>query len=76
MHPNGDIPEDRGVCADVIIRVYRKVGSKTAEKDYSSLRRWIIRDVYPENEEPLFWTREDGVLSITIFPQRIVTRSK
>jgi len=23
-----------------------------------SIRRWVIRDIYPENEEPLFWTRE------------------
>jgi uncharacterized protein YijF (DUF1287 family) len=25
-YPNGDIPGDRGVCTDVIIRAYRKVG--------------------------------------------------
>ena len=25
-YPNGDVPEDTGVCADVIIRVYRELG--------------------------------------------------
>lgn len=25
-YPNGDIPEDKGVCTDVIIRTYRKFG--------------------------------------------------
>lgn len=25
-YPNGDVPPDRGVCTDVIIRAYRKVG--------------------------------------------------
>ena len=25
-YPNGDVPKDKGVCTDVIIRVYRKLG--------------------------------------------------
>src|SRR6266850_1829752 len=25
-YPNGDVPEDRGVCADVIVRAFRKGG--------------------------------------------------
>lgn len=25
-YPNGDVPPDRGVCTDVVIRAYRKVG--------------------------------------------------
>lgn len=25
-YPNGDVPSDRGVCSDVIIRAYRKLG--------------------------------------------------
>ena len=25
-YPNGDVPQDRGVCSDVIIRAYRKAG--------------------------------------------------
>jgi uncharacterized protein YijF (DUF1287 family) len=25
-YPNGDVPANKGVCTDVIIRAYRKVG--------------------------------------------------
>ena len=25
-YPNGDVPDDKGVCTDVIIRAYRKIG--------------------------------------------------
>ena len=25
-YPNGDVPKDRGVCTDVVIRAYRKIG--------------------------------------------------
>ena len=25
-YPNGDVPADKGVCTDVIIRAYRKLG--------------------------------------------------
>ena len=25
-YPNGDVPSDKGVCTDVVIRVYRKLG--------------------------------------------------
>ncbi len=27
-----------------------------------SIRHWTIRDVYPENEESIFWTMKNGVL--------------
>ncbi len=27
-----------------------------------SIRHWTIRDIYPENEESIFWTMKDGVL--------------
>ncbi len=35
-YPNGDVPADKGVCTDVIIRAYRKVGidlQKTVHED-------------------------------------------
>ena len=38
-YPNGDIPKDKGVCADVIIRAYRKVGidlQKEVHEDMSN----------------------------------------
>jgi uncharacterized protein YijF (DUF1287 family) len=25
-YPNGDVPKDKGVCTDVVIRAYRKIG--------------------------------------------------
>jgi uncharacterized protein YijF (DUF1287 family) len=25
-YPNGDVPQDKGVCTDVVIRAYRKIG--------------------------------------------------
>lgn len=25
-YPNGDVPADKGVCTDVVIRAYRKLG--------------------------------------------------
>lgn len=25
-YPNGDVPSDKGVCTDVVIRAYRKIG--------------------------------------------------
>lgn len=38
-YPNGDVPADRGVCTDVIIRAYRKLGidlQKEVHEDMSS----------------------------------------
>jgi len=38
-YPNGDIPADRGVCTDVIIRAYRKCGidlQKEVHEDMNS----------------------------------------
>lgn len=30
-YPNGDIPADKGVCTDVVIRAYRKLGIEFAK---------------------------------------------
>ncbi len=38
-YPNGDVPSDRGVCTDVIIRAYRRVGidlQKEVHEDMTS----------------------------------------
>ena len=38
-YPNGDVPPDRGVCTDVVIRAYRKLGidlQKEVHEDMSS----------------------------------------
>lgn len=50
QYPNGDIPADKGVCTDVVIRSYRKLGidlQKEVHEDmienfklYPNLKRW------------------------------------
>ncbi len=37
-YPNGDIPADRGVCTDVIIRAYRKMGIDLQKKVHEDMR--------------------------------------
>lgn len=47
QYPNGDIPADKGVCTDVIIRAYRKLGidlQKEVHEDMSS-----NFNMYPKN---------------------------
>jgi uncharacterized protein YijF (DUF1287 family) len=46
-YPNGDIPSDKGVCTDLIIRAYRKLGidlQKEVHEDMSS-----NFNLYPKN---------------------------
>lgn len=50
QYPNGDVPADKGVCTDVVIRSYRKLGidlQKEIHEDmienfkaYPNLKRW------------------------------------
>lgn len=50
-YPNGDVPSDRGVCTDVIIRTYRKLGidlQKRVHEDMSNNfskypKKWGLR---------------------------------
>lgn len=52
-YPNGDVPKNKGVCTDVIIRAYRKMGidlQKEVHKDmianftlYPNLKKWGLR---------------------------------
>lgn len=52
-YPNGDIPKNKGVCTDVIIRAYRKLGidlqkevhedMKTNFSKYPNLKKWGMR---------------------------------
>lgn len=37
-YPNGDVPPDRGVCTDVIIRAYRKLGIDLQKKIHEDMR--------------------------------------
>jgi uncharacterized protein YijF (DUF1287 family) len=38
-YPNGDIPADKGVCTDVIIRAYRKLGVDLQKEVHEDMKR-------------------------------------
>ena len=46
-YPNGDIPEDRGVCTDVIIRAYRELGTDLQQLIHEDMSDNF--DSYPNN---------------------------
>ena len=46
-YPNGDVPADRGVCTDVIIRVYRKVGIDLQKEVHEDMKDNF--DKYPKS---------------------------
>jgi uncharacterized protein len=46
-YPNGDIPSDKGVCTDVIIRAYRKLGIDLQKKVHEDMSENF--DKYPNN---------------------------
>jgi uncharacterized protein YijF (DUF1287 family) len=46
-YPNGDIPKDKGVCTDVIIRAYRKVGIDLQREVHEDMKVNFSR--YPKN---------------------------
>ncbi len=37
-YPNGDVPSDRGVCTDVVIRAYRKLGIDLQQKIHEDMK--------------------------------------
>ncbi|SFW26351.1 DUF1287 domain-containing protein [Cellulophaga fucicola] len=37
-YPNGDVPSDKGVCTDVIIRAYRKIGVDLQKKVHEDMK--------------------------------------
>jgi len=45
-YPNGDVPSDRGVCTDVIIRTYRKFGIDLQKEVHEDMLAHF--DVYPD----------------------------
>lgn len=46
-YPNGDVPADKGVCTDVIIRAYRKVGIDLQKRVHEDMKNNF--NVYPDN---------------------------
>jgi uncharacterized protein len=45
-YPNGDIPEDKGVCTDVVIRAYRKLGMDLQKEVHEDMKSNF--DKYPK----------------------------
>jgi uncharacterized protein YijF (DUF1287 family) len=46
-YPNGDVPSDRGVCTDVVIRAYRKLGIDLQQKVHEDMKKNF--SLYPKN---------------------------
>lgn len=46
-YPNGDVPADKGVCTDVVIRAYRKVGIDLQKEVHQDMKANF--DLYPKN---------------------------
>lgn len=46
-YPNGDVPKDKGVCTDVVIRAYRKFGIDLQKEVYEDMK--INFSKYPQN---------------------------
>jgi hypothetical protein len=46
-YPNGDVPADKGVCTDVVIRAYRKLGVDLQKEVHEDMKANF--DKYPKN---------------------------
>jgi len=46
-YPNGDVPADRGVCTDVVIRAYRKLGIDLQKEVHEDMKANF--ELYPKN---------------------------
>ena len=46
-YPNGDVPSNKGVCTDVIIRAYRKVGRDLQQEVHEDMKANFAQ--YPKN---------------------------
>ncbi|GAB6012896.1 DUF1287 domain-containing protein [Viscerimonas tarda] len=46
-YPNGDVPANRGVCTDVIIRAYRKLGIDLQKEVHEDMKAHFSK--YPKN---------------------------
>src|SRR5688572_4254727 len=46
-YPNGDVPKDKGVCTDVVIRAYRKLGVDLQQRVHEDMVKNFGK--YPKN---------------------------
>lgn len=84
-YPNGDVPSDRGVCTDVVIRAYRKLGvdlqkeihldMKANFSKYPNEKRWGLKttdrniDHRRVPNQQVFFTRKGNPLPVTDKPE-------
>ncbi len=47
VYPNGDVPDDVGVCTDVVIRAYRKLGIDLQSDIHQEMKSHF--DAFPKN---------------------------
>ncbi len=47
VYPNGDVPADKGVCTDVVIRAYRKMGIDLQKEVHEDMKSHFEK--YPKN---------------------------
>ena len=82
-YPNGDVPSDKGVCTDVVIRAYRKLGIDLQKEVHEDMRQNF--DKYPKNWDSIntdknidhrrvpnlmtFFTRHGTVLENSTIPE-------
>ena len=48
-YPNGDVPSDRGVCTDVVVRAYRKLGIDLQKELHEDIRKNF--SLYPSKKK-------------------------
>lgn len=88
-YPNGDVPAKTGVCTDVVIRAYRKLGidlQKEVHEDmkanfslYPNLKKWVLKTTDKNIDHrrvpnlEVFFARKGTTLSITQNPKEYQT---
>ncbi|UOK43690.1 MULTISPECIES: DUF1287 domain-containing protein [Flavobacterium] len=84
-YPNGDVPKNKGVCTDVVIRAYRKLGidlQKEVHEDmksnfskYPNLKKWGLKTTDTNIDHrrvpilEVFFSRKGQILKITENPK-------
>jgi uncharacterized protein len=89
QYPNGDVPRNKGVCTDVIIRAYRKLGidlQKEIHEDmeahfslYPNLKKWGLKRTDPNIDHrrvpnlEVFFERKGKKLQVSNDPKEYKT---
>jgi uncharacterized protein YijF (DUF1287 family) len=63
-YPNGDVPKDKGVCTDVVIRAYRKLGVDLQQLVHDDMQANFAK--YPQK-----WGLKKRIRTLIIVAYRI-----